>query len=63
LWREIEQRDFPDWSMGFRDLNDPSLAATPGFSQFMNLPPHERSLPETAGRVQALLKSFRASFR
>ncbi len=35
---EIEQRLFSDWSMGFRDLSDPAVQATPGFSQFMNRP-------------------------
>jgi len=27
----IEQRDFPDWSMGFRDLNDCKAEELPGF--------------------------------
>lgn len=33
---ETETRLFTDWSMGFRDLSDPAVQATPGFSQFMN---------------------------
>ncbi len=33
---EANQRLFSDWSMGFRDLSDPEVQATPGFSQFMN---------------------------
>jgi len=33
-----EHRLFPDWSMGFRDLTDNSLAGTPGFSDFLNTP-------------------------
>jgi hypothetical protein len=33
---DTEERLFADWSMGFRDLSDPAVQATPGFSQFMN---------------------------
>ena len=33
---EADARMFSDWSMGFRDLSDPAVQATPGFSQFMN---------------------------
>ena len=32
----IEQRQFPDWSMAFRDLADPQVQAMPGFSKFMH---------------------------
>lgn len=35
---ETDERLFKDWSMGFRDLSDPEVQATPGFSQFMNTP-------------------------
>lgn len=31
-----DRRLFPDWSMSFCNLDDPALAQTPGFSQFMN---------------------------
>jgi Sensors of blue-light using FAD len=30
------QRDFPDWSMGFHDLNSPDTKSIPGFSHFLN---------------------------
>jgi Sensors of blue-light using FAD len=30
------QRDFPDWSMGFHDLNSPESMNVPGFSHFLN---------------------------
>lgn len=30
------ERLFSDWSMGFRDLSNPDVQSTPGFSQFMN---------------------------
>jgi Sensors of blue-light using FAD len=31
-----EERLFPDWSMGFRDLSDQSAAKMAGYSDFMN---------------------------
>ena len=34
----IEQRLFPDWSMGFRDLADQALRERPGFSPLMLKP-------------------------
>ena len=36
LEEDVPERIFSDWSMGFRDLSDPDVQATPGFSQFMN---------------------------
>lgn len=37
LFRGVSaQRDFPDWSMGFHDLNSPESMNVPGFSHFLN---------------------------
>lgn len=36
LEEPADHRLFNDWSMGFRDLSDPEVQATPGFSQYMN---------------------------
>ena len=33
-----EERLFPDWSMGFRDLADQNAATTVGYTDFMNTP-------------------------
>jgi hypothetical protein len=38
LRRQIEEREFPDWAMGFRNLNDPAVRTLPGYSEFMNEP-------------------------
>lgn len=35
---EVRDRVFPDWRMAFRNLDDPGIAAHPGFSDFMNAP-------------------------
>jgi hypothetical protein len=36
LEETLKRRQFGEWSMGFRDLNDKAVHALPGFSQFMN---------------------------
>jgi hypothetical protein len=50
-------RAFPEWSMGFRDLTDPSTHP-PGFSEFMNVEFDHPSLREPS-TAQRLLLSFR----
>ena len=40
-----EGRQFPDWSMGFRDLNSPEERSAPGYSEFLNAPLTARSSP------------------
>jgi hypothetical protein len=36
LEETLKRRQFGEWSMGFRDLNDKDVHALPGFSQSMN---------------------------
>ncbi len=36
LEEAITTRSFPDWSMGFRDIDDPAVRALPGFSALMS---------------------------
>jgi hypothetical protein len=43
--RTCTEREFPDWSMGFQDLNDVDPADVPGYTTFLNSP--LRSLPFT----------------
>ncbi len=33
-----EDRQFPDWSMGFHELNSSDASLTPGYSEFLNTP-------------------------
>ena len=32
------ERQFPDWSMGFRELTSADIHSIPGYSEFMNTP-------------------------
>lgn len=34
---EITERNFPNWSMAFRDLSSPEVRSMKGFNEFMNL--------------------------
>ena len=54
-----ERRQFPDWSMGFRDLNSTEEASTPGYSEFLNAPLTGREFPGVPSRAQKLLLSFK----
>ena len=34
--REIEERDFPEWSMGFRAMTPEDVAGLPGFTDYLD---------------------------
>ncbi len=56
---KIVKRQFGDWSMGFRNLNDDAVKSLPGFSQFMN---KSLTLEEFSGGLNScyeLLNLFR----
>lgn len=63
LHRPIEQRDFADWSMAFRDLRDPDLAKVPGYSEFLNLSLADQSLAKDTSKARRLLAVFRTVVR
>jgi hypothetical protein len=54
-----DARHFPDWSMGFRDLDDPAVAALPGYSLLLDTPLDIDALVQNAPLYQRLLQSFR----
>jgi hypothetical protein len=54
-----EERDFPDWSMGFRDLEDRGTAKTPGYSDFMNTPLTGEEFSKDPRRSMKLLLLFK----
>ncbi len=56
---EADQRLFTDWSMGFRDLSDPEVRKTPGFSQFMNRPLSAESFADDPNGCLELLALFK----
>lgn len=60
LKREVEERAFPDWSMGFKNLGDAALQQMPGYSPFLNEPLTGASFQADPARAQSLLEMFRA---
>ena len=54
-----EDRLFPDWSMGFRDLTEQSLAKTPGYTDFMNTPLNGAEFLQDPNRCMKLLMLFK----
>lgn len=59
----VEQRDFPDWSMGFRDLGAEDAASLPGFSPFLESPLSATQFAHDPPRAKALLMAFKASMK
>ena len=59
LKEQTEARQFPDWSMGFRDLTSPELAAQPGYSASLTAPLTAREFEAHPGRARTLLHMFR----
>lgn len=56
---KVSERLFSQWSMGFRDLNDPEVHALPGYSQFMNEAWPQTKVRHDAAGYMELLKLFR----
>lgn len=56
----VENRTFPDWSMGFRDLRSPELAQTPGFNDFLNTTLAPEEFVSNPDRVRRLLMTFKS---
>lgn len=52
------QRDFPDWSMGFHDLDAPDSSRIPGFSHFLHTSLSTAEFVD-AGRAKRLLLLFK----
>jgi hypothetical protein len=58
----IAQRSFPNWSMGFKLLDDSALESVAGYNSFLTRPdPH--FFVDKPSRAKALLTSFRRGGR
>lgn len=58
--QEVAKRQFPDWSMGFQDLNaTDELVNKPGYSDFMNQPLTKEAIERDPSIVNKLLLMFR----
>lgn len=61
LDRPAERRLCRDWTMSFRDLNDPAVRGMPGYSEFLNEPLTASGFQAHPERAMRLLEVFRQS--
>ena len=62
IWDGSEdQRQFPGWSMAFRDLDGPNARGTPGYSEFLTTPLTSSQLTTDVTHCQQLLNLFKTS--
>jgi hypothetical protein len=54
----VSDRNFPDWSMGFRDLGA-DLDNPEGYSEFLNVPLTDKLFRTDPSQAQKLLLSFK----
>lgn len=54
-----KERQFPNWSMGFRNLDEPSLRDDPAYSEFMNTPFTGAEFASDPTRCRKLLLTFK----
>ena len=59
LERQIELREFADWTMAFRNLSDPALRDIPGYSEFLNIPLNSEEFRRKPNQALRLLEVFR----
>ena len=59
LQTTIPARQFPNWSMGFRDLNSPEVRSLPGYNEFLNRPLTEAEFSSDPTYCQRLLTIFK----
>ena len=59
LQETIPARQFPTWSMGFRNLRDVDLSEVPGYSDFLGESLCSTSFQSDPTRAQKLLLTFR----
>ena len=63
LQGQREERQFPEWTMGFRDLRSAEALSTSGYSEFLNTPLTGGEFTADPSRAQKLLMTFKRSMR
>ena len=58
----IEDREFPDWSMGFHNLGSTDLTIYPGYSEFLGVPLDDEQFSGDVSRSRKLLALFKKRF-
>ncbi len=63
LEQQIELRQFSDWTMAFRNLNDPALREIDGYSDFLNEPLDSETFRKDPTKALRLVEIFRRNMR
>ena len=61
LEEAVEDRQFADWTMAFRDLEAADAQAVPGYSQFLNTSLDSQELTRDPSAARQLLTVFKKS--
>lgn len=61
--QELQERQFGEWSMGFRDLTSATLRALPGYSDILITPFTGTEIAGSPARCRRLLLSFKSTLR
>jgi hypothetical protein len=62
IWDGVEdERQFPSWSMAFRDLDSSDARAIPGYSDFLTTPLTSTELTTDVTHCRQLLNLFKSS--
>lgn len=61
LQAHVAERQFPSWSMGFRDLSAGDVTTVPGYNEFLNTPLTGQEFSSDPTRCQRLLLTFKKS--
>jgi hypothetical protein len=60
LWRQYVQfRDFPDWTMGFQNVDQIDVSSLPGYTSFLDQDLRYEDFCENSTEVHTMLQAFR----
>lgn len=59
----IQFRDFPDWTMGFRDIDKLDLSTVPGFTRFLEHDFNSEYFSKNSVEAHAMLSAFKENSR
>ena len=57
----IQYRDFPDWTMGFKNIDRLDLRTAPGFTRFLERDFRSAFFSENSSEAHAMLLAFKSS--
>jgi hypothetical protein len=59
----VDRSQFPDWTMGFRDLTSPRSELPSGYNEFLNIPINSEVFAKDPTKLQRLMLIFKKNQR